>query len=946
MILDTIFLLIGLPVAQLLLKRYVGDLGDVVGKTLADTARKKIGERGLQREAKFRFENLGERIAKQLLPSFEREEKAGQLNVEAVAREIGETFQGRLSSEFFLSEDLDPARLAAELRRVRPLPEKMFSEPERAFYDRSLDEAVRYVVGLASRLPRFDEAHAAESLTRLRRLEDDVDEVLQTTRRIEQIVAGGVGDPGAARFEGDYRKAVLRRLDYVEIFGADLPPEARLHKLSVAYVSLDLQGAATDEEQTEALPVDAVLDGLRPGAGRLLVRGVAGGGKSTLFRWIAIEAAKPENSHRWSRTGKALGLASPGDLDLTRSNWRRRIPFLVRLRDCEDGQLPSPDDFPELIARGIGRPPEAWVRNVEGRGLVLLDGVDEVPNLHRDTLRSEIKALIEAYPDNYFLLSTRPAAAPPGWLADLGFVEAEINPMERPDIEQFVAQWYEAVAKGLEASGKPTVGLRELAKDLLDQLRDNPSIERLASNPLLCAMICALHRERASKLPEGVAELCDALSVMLLHRRERESGLDLGEFPEEYRRLTYEHKRAIVSRLAYQMVLNGVSTLRDGDIDTHIARELRQFPGFATVDPQAVRRGLVERSGVLREARPGHVDFLHNTLKEYLASSLFVEAGDTGLLARNAFDAGWQPVLLFAMATRKEDFATELVRLILGETGGEAADDARYASAPWRDRALFALRCRAVAFKLAPELDARLETIARRLFPPRTMGDAEVLATMGNAAVPYLRRRANMKVAEAAASVRALRRIGTREAQKCLAAYQEQERRLTVLSELTQAGEPLMLPCVMDILVRGEALPFRIARRVTTLPSFTTPGQVISIDLRDTKVSDISPLQGLTQLQSLNLRDTKVSDISPLQGLTQLQKLFLSGARVSDISPLQGLTQLQDLDLRGTQVSDISPLRGLTQLRKLYLNGTQVSDISPLRGLTQLQISGSRTQSN
>ena len=109
------------------------------------------------------------------------------------------------------------------------------------------------------------------------------------------------------------------------------------------------------------------------------------------------------------------------------------------------------------------------------------------------------------------------------------------------------------------------------------------------------------------------------------------------------------------------------------------------------------------------------------------------------------------------------------------------------------------------------------------------------------------------------------------------------------------------------------------------------------LSLSSTRVSDIEPLSRLTNLQDLGLTDTQVSDIEPLRGLTNLQELRLSGTQVSDIEPLRGLTNLQRLDLLGTQVSDIEPLRGLTNLQKFYLSGTQVSDIEPLRGLTNLQ---------
>ncbi|MCX7379823.1 MAG: hypothetical protein NT133_00005, partial [Alphaproteobacteria bacterium] len=56
---------------------------------------------------------------------------------------------------------------------------------------------------------------------------------------------------------------------------------------------------------------------------------------------------------------------------------------------------------------------------------------------------------------------------------------------------------------------------------------------------------------------------------------------------------------------------------------------------------------------------------------------------------------------------------------------------------------------------------------------------------------------------------------------------------------------------------------------------------------------------------------TSVSDLSALQGLTQLQRLYLDRTSVSDLSALQGLTQLRELSLDRTSVSDLSALSDL-----------------------------------
>ena len=102
------------------------------------------------------------------------------------------------------------------------------------------------------------------------------------------------------------------------------------------------------------------------------------------------------------------------------------------------------------------------------------------------------------------------------------------------------------------------------------------------------------------------------------------------------------------------------------------------------------------------------------------------------------------------------------------------------------------------------------------------------------------------------------------------------------------------------------------------------------------RVSDLSPLSGLTALQRLDCTNTRVSDLSPLSGLTALQRLDCLGTRVSDLSPLSGLTALQKFDCQHTRVSDLSPLSGLTALQSLSCDSTRVSDLGPLKALPNL----------
>jgi internalin A len=115
-----------------------------------------------------------------------------------------------------------------------------------------------------------------------------------------------------------------------------------------------------------------------------------------------------------------------------------------------------------------------------------------------------------------------------------------------------------------------------------------------------------------------------------------------------------------------------------------------------------------------------------------------------------------------------------------------------------------------------------------------------------------------------------------------------------------------------------------------TLSSFT------ELLLRDNQISDIKPLESLTNLTFLDVGNNQISDIKPLESLTNLGLLHLADNQISDIKPLESLTNLNVLYLFNNQISDIKPLESLTTLNLLYLGNNQISDIKPLESLTNL----------
>ncbi|SDW46810.1 Leucine Rich repeat-containing protein [Albimonas donghaensis] len=128
------------------------------------------------------------------------------------------------------------------------------------------------------------------------------------------------------------------------------------------------------------------------------------------------------------------------------------------------------------------------------------------------------------------------------------------------------------------------------------------------------------------------------------------------------------------------------------------------------------------------------------------------------------------------------------------------------------------------------------------------------------------------------------------------------------------------------------------SQEIESLAPLAEASDLRRLNLRDTGVTDLSPLARLPRLRVLDLgNNPQVADIAPVAVRTGLQTLNLSGTRVASIAPLVECTGLQSLDLNRTKVADIAPLAGCTGLRSLDLNFTQVADIAPLAGCTRLQ---------
>ncbi|WP_306463729.1 NACHT domain-containing NTPase [Streptomyces sp. WAC07061] len=669
-------------------------------------------------------------------------------------------------------------------------------------------------------------------------------------------------------------------------------------------------------------------------ADRVLLRGPAGSGKSTLLQWLAVNAARQADGP-----------------------WGRCVPFVLRLRSFTNADaLPMPEDF----LRSSGVPlsaPVGWVEELmlSGRALVLVDGVDEVPQRLRARTETWLRGLVAAFPDARYVVTTRPSAVPGDWLAREGFVPHSLLPMEREEVGAFVGHWHRAAA--VEFPGEDLSAYEASLREAVSARRD---LGRLATNPLMCALLCALNRDRRMRLPRARKELYDAALDMLLVRRDTEREIDRVEGVY----LTRDEQVLLLQRFAYWLIRNGqVEAGREEAVEL-VAEWLEAMPQVREqADAEQVFAHLLIRSGLLREPVAGSVDFVHRTFQDYLGAKAAVESRDFGVLVRNAQDDTWDDVVRMAVGHARPDERTRILRGLLKRADKVSGVRSRLT--------LLSAACLEHAPELDPSLRREIQSRTAELLPPRTPRQAEELAKAGELVLELLPGPADgLGEREAAATIRTAALVGGERALTVIRRFREDVRPRVVI-ELDAAWGKFDAARYAEEVLSGASLGKSVLTLQTqsqldclaALPHFDRlrlydiawlPPEVTSrcglrmlYVLNSPELTDLRPLSGHRELEHIGLTNcTALSDLGPLAELP-LNQLFTFGSHRVGLGVLEQLSELTALGLATTGGHrSVGSLPGRQQLTHLWLyEGSEDLSLDGLErwpGLTFLSLAGSR----
>ncbi|MEQ8998978.1 MAG: NACHT domain-containing NTPase [Coleofasciculus sp. B1-GNL1-01] len=357
--------------------------------------------------------------------------------------------------------------------------------------------------------------------------------------------------------------------------------------------------------------------------GKLMVLGKPGAGKTTFLQYLAIQC----------NTGKFKP---------------EQVPIFIRLKNfAEDACCENNGNLFNYITQEFERcqvtAPELETVLNQGRALLLLDGLDEVPDTWSDAVIRQIRQLADHYYKNQIIITCRIAAKEYRFP---GFTEVELADFKRPQIEQFVRNWFIAVARN-----KPASGLKKAAL-FLEQLEspENQPIRELATTPVLLNLSCLVFQTK-TEFPKKRCDLYKQGLDLLLIRWDEARGIKRDDI---YRNLSLSHKLQLLSQIAAITFEQGDYFFTESTLVHLIGDYLQQQLGdrldLATLelDSAAVLKSIEAQHGLLVERARGIYSFSHLTFQEYFTARAVVADAETSIpqLLSHFTEKRWREVIL------------------------------------------------------------------------------------------------------------------------------------------------------------------------------------------------------------------------------------------------------------------------------------------------------------
>jgi hypothetical protein len=343
----------------------------------------------------------------------------------------------------------------------------------------------------------------------------------------------------------------------------------------------------------------------------LMVLGSPGMGKSTFLKKLGLHA-----------------LAAPS------SATSKQLPILIELKRLQQSPFNLQNTIQQILFRRECPNSTIYVEQClyEGSFLLLLDGLDEVPEAQRGELVQHIQIFIQNFPKNKIIISCRTAAH---YFNFTQFVDVIVAEFSDAQIRSFLDNWFNSKAG---SSVEQAITIWSLIKQ-----RKNAPLKELARTPLLLTYICLVF-ESEEAFPATRNLLYDQVLNLFLRDWTQQKSISLAE-PS---RLPLYLQKQLLSEIAYE-------TFKDEQLfipPIYLRQKILEFsndhaPANSKIDPDIFLRHLVTRQGLLAERFKDCWSFSHLTLQEYLVAHYIVNNAQIDFLLNECLTSRrWREVVI------------------------------------------------------------------------------------------------------------------------------------------------------------------------------------------------------------------------------------------------------------------------------------------------------------
>ncbi|MGB5770830.1 MAG: HEAT repeat domain-containing protein [Crocosphaera sp.] len=249
----------------------------------------------------------------------------------------------------------------------------------------------------------------------------------------------------------------------------------------------------------------------------------------------------------------------------------------------------------------------------QGKCLLLLDALDEVPKDERLQLTQKLNRFLKNNPCP--IICTSRIVGYGGNFID-GVKEVEIVPFDEKKTAEYIKSWFNNAAVNLEDDTVSPEGL-------INELKNKPQIDGLARNPLLLSLLCSLYQSKGLILPARRTQVYQKAVNYILSQWSKDNQrklLDDGWVIAKQNLLEY---------LAYEFSCKNQEVFSGSKLSDQIneylkitdRREFNQKTATELITELTEEDGIIQKLSVEGE----EYLFLHRTFQEYFTASYLKE---------------------------------------------------------------------------------------------------------------------------------------------------------------------------------------------------------------------------------------------------------------------------------------------------------------------------------